>query len=384
MSAPSNNEWRISGLLGIQTPTDPTQQETMLQGLGFPLRPVDNVPATTSPTFPDGLVAEGYAMQYMPNGYEEGKYYARGSVVTNGEWTMIATTLTLEYPYPLPDGNPTFSLPSFTPATQSNSSIVYSGNMYTFLEGGWIKTLRAWITQLTVDTNYRVVVITEIPGDDPVTTVFEEPVLTVGAWKDIAFLNQLIPVGTTMLIYVDALNSGADNEVTGGWNFTGQNNTGGPVAQAWNHDNANSIVRIDKTDLDGTDRTAELSGITTESTLVFADTSNPSAFNQYRVTGTIIDNGTYFSYPAVLQEQGEGGVPIGVSTLTATIPIPQPTEYAEEVATVPTPTWATAQGYLAFNGVEQPAGVNNSYGVDIEFEPAIVPTDWSVFSFNSL
>lgn len=381
----SNTDWRLSG--GIGEPLDPDaepQPQVMTQGLGFPLRPVSGVPPQGSgDDLSDENVAQGLFMTFMPNGYEEGKLFPAGSVVSDGTWQMIANTLTLDYPYPLLTDAANFGLPAYAPATQSDLSVVYSGHHYTFNETCYASELRVWVTQLTVDTNYRIVVVRISPTGAVSTTVIEEPVLSVGAWKTVALLNEIIRAGTKIQIFIDALNSGADNEVTGGWSYTGQSNNGAPAAQSWNVNNARTTLRIDKTDLDATDRTAELLGITVDSTIVFADTDNPSAFDQYRTTGAPVDQGTYISYTVVRQEQGEGGVPTGVTTMTATVPIPQATEYAETTGSVPVYTQdVDVIGFLQFNGVDQ-VGDANSYGIDIEIDGVTGSPDWTVFSSST-
>jgi hypothetical protein len=66
--------------------------------------------------------------------------------------------------------------------------------------------------------------------------------------------------------------------------------------------------------------------------------------------------------------------------MTAVVPVTQTTEYAEIAASVPTPTWATVTGILEFDGVDQ-GGAANSYGVDLEFDEAIINTAWDIVSF---
>jgi hypothetical protein len=321
-------------------------------------------------------------MTYMPQGYEAGKFYSRGSVVNDGTWTMIATALNLDYPFPLLAGDINWGIATFVPTTQSDSSVVYSGHIYTINESVYATAIRIWVAQLTVDTHYRVVIVQTLPNGAIETATIENPILAEGAWTTVALLNQIIQAGTTIKVFIDALNSGADNEVTGGWTYTGQDNVTQPNAQSWNQNNARTIVRIDKTDLDGDDRAAELSGIGVNSTLVFADTNNPNAFDQYRVTSEPpVDQGSYFEYSVVLQEQGEGGVPLGVTTMTATIPIAQPTEYAEQAAVVPVYTQnVDVVGFLEFGGVDQ-AGDANTYGVDIELEGITGSENWDVFAY---
>jgi hypothetical protein len=378
--------WRLSGGIGDVDSENGLEPQKMTQGLGFPLRPVSGVPPSgTGGSLNDESVASGAFMQFLPEGWEAGKFHLAGATVTDGEWTMVANKATLDSPYPVPADNAEFGHASWTPATQSDSSVIYSGQVYTFNESCILRQLNAWVPQLTVDTAYRVVLISVSPNGDVSTAVYDDPVLVVAGWATIALSNQIVPAGTVITAYVDALNSGSDQEVSGGWNFTGQDNIAGPVAQAWNHNNANSIVRISKTDLDGTDRTAELAGITVNSALQFADTSNVGAFNAYRVTSEPpVDLGTYFEYAVVLQEQGEGGVPIGVTTLTATIPIPLPTEYSEAAGLVPVYTGpdVTAVGFLQFGGVDQ-GGAANGYGIDLEVETVNASPDWTVFAYNT-
>jgi hypothetical protein len=246
----------------------------------------------------------------------------------------------------------------------------------------YISALRIWITQITADTAYRIIVKTTTSDGAEATQTIENPTLVPGAWATVALIDEILRAGTVLEIYIDALNSGADNVVTGGWTYTGQNNTGAPILQSWNHDNAQGIVRVDKTDLDGTDRTAELLGVGLNSTLVFADTDNPSAFFQYRtLTDPPIDQGTYIEYIVVLQEAGEGGAPIGTTTLTATVPIAQATEYAEQAAVVPVYTQdIDVVGTLRFSGVDQ-GGAANTYGVDLQIETVTGSDKWNVFSY---
>ena len=384
----SNTEWELSGSVGTPAEIEGFSPQFMTQGLGFPLRPVAGVPPQDAGDLLNSEnVASGSFMQFMSEGWQQGKWHLTGATVTNGEWTMVANKPTLTSPYPIPADNAELGTDPWTPATQSENAVVYSGHKYTFNEPCLLKKINMWVTQLTADTNYRVVGIYTFPDapDDPITTVIEEPVLSVGVWDTIAFSNTLVPAGTELLLYIDALNSGASNEVTGGWTYTGQNNTGAPPAQSWNHNNANNVLRIDKTDLDGTDRTSELLGISINSTIVFADTSNPAAFDQYRVTSEPpVDQGTYIEYAVVLQEVGEGGVPTGTTTMTATIPIPQPTEYAEELATVPVYTGpnVVVEGFLQFDGVDQSGGANK-YGIDLELESVTASPDWDVLAYNA-
>ena len=382
----TDTNFRLSGgVIGEVTTLQKREEglQVINQGIGFQDRIVSNVPPDQlDDIINDDTTASGAFMQFMSQGWEEGKFHTRGSVVTNGIFTMVANVLTLEQPFPQPDGSPTFTIPAFAPLTETDSSVVYSGHTWTFTENVLVKTLRIWVTELTATTNYRVVAIKDV-GGFITTTVMGEPVLTADAFTVVAQLNELIVAGTILTVYIDALNSGADQEVTGGWNFTGQDNVTPPVVSSWNHDNANVILRIAKIDLDLVDRELELEGIIANSSILFADTNNPAAFNQYRTTGAPVDAGTYIQYPVVLQQQGEGGVPLGVTTMTATIPIPLPTEYAEELTGLADPAWATVVPFLQFDGVDQSPVSTTAFGVDLEAEITVFSEDWDVLSLNA-
>ncbi len=356
------------------------------QGIGYQDVPVSNTPPEgTGDILDDETVASGAFMQFMSDGWEAGKLHPRGSVVTDGEWTMVANDLTLDSPFPVPQGDDEFGVGTWVPTTQNDESVIYSGHRYTFTGPVWGKKLNVWVTELTVDTNYRIVIVTQYPDKPATTSILEGPVLAENQWVTVALFNTLIPAGTDLLVYIDALNSGGSQSVTGGWSYTGQDNVAAPVRGGWNQNNARNILRIDKFDLDGTDRTSELLGIGLNSTIQFANTDNPNAFDLYRVRSEPpIDQGTYIQYEVVLQQQGEGGVNQGTTTMTATIPIAQPTQYAQELGVVPTYTGppVVAEGFLQFDGVDQ-GGQANTYGIDVEFESTEFSDDWDILAYNT-
>jgi hypothetical protein len=386
MSRPSNNDWRIAGAMGISpNPTDSAVEETMLQGLGYPLRPISSVPDKDAPPTGDDLVAFGQPMQWMGN-WTSGLYYPKGSFVRSGTVTAVATTLTLENPEPVPDpADPaTYGLPTFTPSTQTSSSVVTSGQTYVFSQDGWIKELRIWVTELSTTVNYRIIIVNSTDPAAPITQIIEEPVLTEDGWKIIALLNTIITAGTVLTISVDALNSGADTNISGGWRYNGPTQTGAPPFQNWSHDNQRTSFRIDKFDLDGSDRGSELEGVIQNSTISLVQTDNTGNVTTYQVR-TVIDQGTYMEYGVTLQTETGGGPAVGsVTTVDFAIPIALPTEYAEEVGGFSAiPSWASSvEASLFFDGVNQGVPTTNAYGTDILFEPAQVSEDWDIVSYT--
>ena len=385
----SDVDFRISGAVAPDLTVDEIRElnlQTMAQGIGYDLRVVSNVPLSdTGDMLNEDTIATGSFMVFHPQGWEAGKWHNRGATLTDGEWTMVANTLTLDSPFPVPGEDKNYGLGLTPPfVTQSDNSVIYSGHRYTFNEPCWVRTLRVWVTELTPDTNYRVVVIRQDPGKDPVTSILEEPILAENEWKAVSAFNALLPIGAEVLIYIDGLNSGGTNTVTGGWTFSGQENVAAPPRGGWNHDNSNTILRIDKFDLDGTDRTSELDGLIANTTIQFVNTDNPAQTDVYRVRNAPVDSGTYYTYDVTLENQTGGGNPVGTTTMTADVPIPQPTQYAEVAGSVPSFTQnVTVEGFLQFNGADQ-GGAANSYGVDIEVESVIASPDWDILAYNPL
>lgn len=382
-----SNDFRIAGALGLEPardPTDPAIQEVLTQGVGMPLRPISGTPFTTTPDLGEGVVVEGIPMQWM-GAWQEGKYYAPGAFVRDGNWSLVANKLTLDPAAPQPDpADPeSYGLPSYSPTTQDNTSVVVSGQVYTFNQGGWIKELRVWVTELTSTTNYRIIVADITNPEAPVTTVIEEPILAENAWKVVSLQNQIIQAGTVLVVSIDALNSGADTNISGGWRFNGFSQTGAPLAQSWTIDNQRSSYRVSKTDLDGGDRSTELEGVIEGSLVTLVDTENVGNTMGLRVS-SVTDSGAYMTYGVTLQSETGVWVNGVVTTTDIDVPIALPTEYAEELLVWGSlPSWASSvEGFLEFNGVDQAVPVTNAYGVDILFEPASVSEDWDIVSFT--
>ena len=384
MSAPSNNEWRIAGALGIQP--DPTetggQQEVMTQGLGFPLRPIANGPA---PDFDDvtDQVAEGVFMQFHTQGWEQGKVYTAGATLTNGIFTMVANKLTLADPYPVPDGDPTFTLPAFAPSNEVNTSVIYSGHTWTFTENVLLKSFRVWVPSLSINSHYRMVVVTTFPDADPQTEVIEEPILAAGEWTTIALLNQLVPAGTTVLAFIDAYESNVGVPLVSPWdrNTDGATapTTGGYITTA-----DRLQFRIDKTDSNGVDRGAGLAVIGINASIIITEQDQNSR-NETFITNTVAqDMGTYFLFGIVKTGQGAGGQPRAnrISTVVLDTPTVISTGYAEELAGLANPAWATVAPFLQFDGVDQSPASDTAFGIDASAEIAVFSPDWDVFSFN--
>ena len=376
--------WRLMGGLGVENEVG---QQVITQGIGFPLRPVEGVPTEQLPPIADGSVASTTNMQWAGD-WVNGQIYGAGFVTVDGYFQMIANKPTLDKPAPVPSEAPT-QAPAGDPAfvTQNDVAQVRSGHIYTFTTSGWARAIQVWVPTVTVDYAFRLIVIATPPGGAPVTTIQElsNSSLTAGAWTTVTLANSIFIDGATLQITLETTNAGSTTQVTGGWGYTGVSQSAAPPAQAWNRDNQHLFVRIDKTDLDGTDRTAELLGITIGSTIQFVQTDNTLKSLDYRVEGSPIDFPAYVQYITSLIGAGPAGGPdiLSVTTMTADVPVPAGTDYVDLAAVWPAgfPTWGTVVPTLQFDGVDQSPAADIAYGVALTFEPAAVSPDWDLLAY---
>jgi len=107
-----------------------------------------------------------------------GGTYQKNDMVRDGDWTMVANKETYDTAAPQEDGDPTYVLPDLPPFTaHTNSSVVWSSNEYEFLEGGWIKSIRVYVPELSSNTHYSFIVADTTNPDSPQFTRIHEGVL---------------------------------------------------------------------------------------------------------------------------------------------------------------------------------------------------------------
>ena len=317
------------------------------------------------------------------------KVYERNSVVFDNRYLMRSNKQTSDRPAPQASGSPSWDLPDVPPFVQQLfTGVAWTGHEYTLTVPGWVKSWQAWVPELTSDTNYRFILANVTDPDNPIVEQREEPVLVAGQWTTVAAPQSIWAAGTKLTVIIDALNSGADTTVSGGWRRASNSNSAGPGSQEWNTRNNQATFRISKTDLDSVDRTSELAGIGAGSTVILAQTSDTNRSMIWSVDGDPTDQGTYFEWTLnSYGGPGIGGEPlVGENcTLTATIPTPSPTKYEEIVdhwlTPANVPTWATVRGLKRLGGVDQPAD-NNAYGIRVNFQPAYLSPDWDFLALS--
>ena len=330
-----------------------------------------------SPTGPEGQNLINWRGIWQSNVYE------KNDQVTDNGWVMIANKTTVDRPSPQPTGDPEYSLED-VPAwlEENNVSTIYSGQKWTFTASGWVNTIRVWVPEITADTSYRFIVVVEVPEKVPKTTIIERPDLNADGWTSLGFGTTLVLAGTVVKIVIVAVNSSANTNILGDWRYQGSTQTGAPLSQNWTQDNQRTNFRISKIDLDTADRGAALEAVIAESTITVVQESDSGRTSIHRVTN-VVDSGLYMTYTTTLITETGGGIADGQPcNLDIEVPIPLAAKYEELIGHWPTnnPTWATVEGYLAFDEFEnlEPGSELNAYGTDLLFNEGIISQDWDV------
>lgn len=314
-------------------------------------------------------------------------FYEEDDVVYDEGWLMCANKDTNGRAAPQPTGSPETDTPDVPTWTYSaHTGVVWSGHQYTLLKGGWFTQLKVWAPTLSASTNYRILIIDATNVDAPEVTVIEEPVLLEDAWTTIALGATPYSTGAVLLVILDALNSGSESQVIGGWTRGTNQNTTEPAAQTWNRRNQDDVVRIDFTDLDSVGRQTELEGIIPGSTIQFVSTVNPNASATYHVDVTTTGVSSVI-YDVTRSDTGiAGDPPVGAATtMTATIPVAQMTDYVQLPAYWPTndPSFATMRGTLRLSGVDQSVPTE-AFGIQVTFQEASVSPDWDLMAYTRI
>ena len=322
--------------------------------------------------------------------------YNKDDLVRDGDWTMIANTDTTDRAAPTPDGDPEFLLPSIPVWVQDgNLSTVELVHTYTFAESGWLPQIRIWPAAVTVNYEYRLRVsdITDPLNPTDYVLQLNEESLVAGAWNSFSTQNFIIVAGTILEFELYVVDSASSSTFTGGWTYdsqSGGNSTPSvPALAGFTTNGQYNILRMDKTDLDTTDRTSELLSVTPGSTIDLVETGDASNNVSLLVLTNPLDLGSYVQYFTSLTNTGSGGTPTVGETTTVNfeVPVPSNTDYVELASTwdQPQPDFITSvTSKLSYDGVDQGAANTTAYGIDLLFQRANVSTDWDLVATSQI
>jgi hypothetical protein len=311
--------------------------------------------------------------------------YQKSDVVLDSGYTMYANKITSDRAAPQPLGDPAYTLPDVpTFVTLQNTSVIYSGHFYTFTETGYWRAVRVWVPQIGPNIRYRVVIIRDPNGSNPVYQTYEDPVLNEDDWTVLSVDTTLVGAGTEVLIYIDANNSGTEQTWAYNWNRSSDDNNTPPTSGNWNKNTQQTLLRINWEDAEAIPVNHQLELQVVPNTIFeISQVGSPEKYFHYRVSGAYVEGIDHTEYAVTLIDTQNGGPDVGQGCqIRAVQPISDPTQF--DVITgywaANEPVWATITSYLAFDGVDTGADPDNAYGVDIAFQRLSISPDWDVIS----
>lgn len=315
----------------------------------------------------------------------QNRAYLLDNLVRDGGWTMVANKDTADRAAPQPSGDPIADLPEEPGFTQkSNSGEVVSTHDYTLLEGGWLQVLEVRVPEVGANVRNSLIMSNITDPANPVHERVNLENLRANEWNKIKVVNKAFASGTKIKLQLESQNIGAVSTVTGGWGFTGTDNSNPPATSSWNINTQDTTLRIDKIDADLTDRSTELNGIIAGSDVQFVDTLNTNLSVTYRVH-TVADMGSFVQYDVTRVTQGVSGIPPAgaTTTMNAEIPVAELTKYYEKPLnwSANPVTWATVVGELTLDGVVQNLP-DSAFGIRLTFQAAYISPDWDVVSVS--
>ena len=320
-----------------------------------------------------------YSGPYIP-----GECYEEGDIVTGGGgYQMIANKPTCDYPFPVPVGDSSWLLPDVPTWTLLQlTDVIYTGiRIHDTTLPYQTQALRVWLQNVTESQQYRVYHV-DLKTDvfTAVSGAFNGTVLDAPGWISIKVNPAWILPGDDHGFLLVSQNTSGSTDFNHAYSYTGISNqevdTGaGNVNRRGDH----AQLRVSSTDRDGTDRHAELATVVTGSILRVSSEANLSAYLEYEVTGTIVDNTTWFNYAVTIVDTGAAGEPPeGDVQVYFEVPIATPTDFVElpdHFLNSP-----SLSGYKRIGDSGTPEFNENGYGIDIVLQQYAISDDYDILS----
>jgi hypothetical protein len=313
-------------------------------------------------------------------------YYTHDVVYDDG-WTMVANKQTTDRAAPQTVGDPVYTLPDAPGwTTYSDTSVIYSGHLYTFTKTGYFRSLRIWVPELTADTNYAIVIVRNPNTSNPILTRINDPILIENSWTVLGADTILMQAGEELLVYIDALNSGSSVSPGGtpaDWIRATSSNTTTPISGQWNTNVQETLLRINELDADA--NLIDLTGVIPGSTFQFVDINDPNTSITYLAQSSETFLAGVYEWTVVIDSIGTNGAPAPTDRCLTTIIVPVAS--ATKFVGIPAywgpgtlPSWAGIQSFLEYDGVPQPVVGDEAYGIDISFQELVASPDWDFLS----
>ncbi len=330
-------------------------------------------------------------LQYMRwlGEWSPGQQYLVNQVVLDSPWLMIANKTTYDRPAPQPSGDPAYTVPdvpAWTPGL--DPGWVWTGNMYTMQESGWVEAVRVWIPTADTGRTHRLLILEwiDIPTNNYrilLNIVIPTSAFAVGWYTvqtDIIWLN-----GGQYEVAILSENIGDPAlGFQGVWQYAGASQSGDPYWGGWNHNNQHNTIRFHEQQADGLGSAAPyLSNLGPGDTVTI---TTASATWTYDISSAPTINGQIYSYSCT-RTLASGSISSGEACTVewGTPGVAPDVEYVNL-----TGHWTTSQPAWASNVVgtidrEPDPGSgrttsDDAHGADVLFQVGYVSPDWDFMS----
>jgi hypothetical protein len=291
--------------------------------------------------------------------------YTAQEMVRDGDWLAIANKGTSERPAPQPTDSPTYPYTGSNPQTSVSAKQVIQGMDYTLNQDIYITGYRIYGV---AGNNYRVY---SQSGSGEVESLIAFTASETG-WVEFPITPRISRAGLKFRVY--ALTNEPDATPTiwsGNWNYQKPNNQTIPAAGDVVHSSkVLGVIRFAKTDDDGGDRSSELLAL-----------SAGDIVNGPGISWTILSVTDGAGFVDLGIAPASQGFPQGVFNFTFETVTATPIEYLKDVG-----TWTGNATIRGLEAIDADVGTitpdDNQYGVDIQYQPAIVSDDWDFLALS--
>lgn len=305
--------------------------------------------------------------------YILGNTYDPGSVVRDGEWTMIAVNETSDRPAPQAVGDPYNVYDGTEPtATYTAQQIVFGADFTDPDNHFWITGYRIYVV---AGNQYEILQVRDPDGAGQATFVNSFTAPATG-WREFGLVPVATPAGTKVrLLAIVNQPDPAPVETVANYNYATPTNTGLPGSGVVQQSTKNpEFLRFNVTDADGTDRTALLLGLQVGdkiSTPAGTRTTDWSVQSVIDRTSTFNAVDVYVA-PALQNANGPGLMAFTFAETTE-----QPVTVMEDVDYWLGNTKVRGQ-FIEDGSYQDVVESDNAYGVDLIIQEAYISPDWQV------
>ena len=308
--------------------------------------------------------------------YVPGTEYPEFATVRDGDWVMVANAKTDDRPAPQPVGDSFWhSELGDTPAwsvTNSSTSLLITGQRYTFTKACQILGYRVWIPTITTNWEYEVWTVRN-PTTTPVYRIIRIPFPadTLG-WFVNATDPTLVGVGATFDLLLVARTTGTPTTFNAPWNYARSGSN--PVSGQATHDPTGAILRIHNVDNNSVNQRTSLAAVTPGGTIQITP-------QIWTVTNVDTTDANFVEYTVIPQTRVSNALYTFNFSYTPAASIDY--SYITNWYNAAHEQLATVDGYFSSTGYDPSATLNqNAYGVDIFTQEMTASPDWDFMAFN--